>query len=41
MFKKIVPGTGKIYQEDFLKAFILKRSRKVAMSGPFLRALNT
>ena len=38
MFNQLVPNTYKIFQQDFPKVAILKRSTKGAMSSSFLRA---
>ena len=38
MFKNFVPSTNKIYQWDFPKAAVLKRSMKGAMTVFFSRA---
>ena len=41
MFNQLVPNTYKIFQQDFPKVAILKRSTKGAMSSSFLRASYT
>ena len=38
MFRNRAPGTDKIYQWDFPKVAVLKRSTKEAMSSSFRRA---
>ena len=38
MFKYIFPRLGKIYQYNFSKATVLKRSTKEAMSSSFRKA---
>ena len=37
MFKYIFPSLGKIYQYNFSKATVLKRSTKEAMSSSFVK----
>ena len=38
MPRQIVPSTYEIYQQDFPKVIVLKRSTQVAMSSSFPRA---